>query len=84
MQETSSMDGPKCSICGKHFDDMAEMQRHSLTEHIKKGDLPGMHQKQFKVCFLDITFSSLARFFNIFFSLAYEFLNCSQGKIPVL
>jgi hypothetical protein len=43
QEPTPSMDGPKCSICGKHFDDMAEMQRHSLTEHIQKGDLPGEH-----------------------------------------
>jgi hypothetical protein len=30
----------ECRICGKQFDDMAEMQRHTLTEHIQKGDLP--------------------------------------------
>jgi hypothetical protein len=46
QEPTPSLDGPRCSICGKHFDDMAEMQRHSLTEHIQKGDLPGEQQKQ--------------------------------------
>jgi hypothetical protein len=30
----------KCRLCGRQFDDMAEMQRHTLTEHIQKGDLP--------------------------------------------
>jgi hypothetical protein len=30
----------KCRVCGQQFDDMAEMQRHTLTEHIQKGDLP--------------------------------------------
>ena len=30
----------KCRICEQQFDDMAEMQRHTLTEHIQKGDLP--------------------------------------------
>ena len=38
-EQTPSADSPKCSICGERFDDMAEMQRHSLTEHIQKGDL---------------------------------------------
>jgi hypothetical protein len=30
----------QCRICGRQFDDMAEMQRHMLTEHIQRGDLP--------------------------------------------
>jgi hypothetical protein len=30
----------QCRVCGRQFDDMAEMQRHMLTEHIQKGDLP--------------------------------------------
>ena len=30
----------RCRICGQQFDDMAEMQRHMLTEHIQRGDLP--------------------------------------------
>jgi hypothetical protein len=39
--ETTDTQGPvECRICGKQFDDMAEMQRHTLTEHIQKGDLP--------------------------------------------
>ena len=33
-------DDPKCSICGRQFDDMAEMQRHTLTEHLQKGNIP--------------------------------------------
>lgn len=43
-EQTPSADRPKCSICGERFDDMAEMQRHSLTEHIQKGDLPAEQQ----------------------------------------
>ena len=39
--ERSSTDDPvECSVCGQQFDDMAEMQKHMLTEHIQKGDLP--------------------------------------------
>lgn len=39
--EATDTQGPvECRICGKQFDDMAEMQRHTLTEHIQKGDLP--------------------------------------------
>jgi uncharacterized membrane protein YvbJ len=30
----------QCSLCGRQFDDMAEMQRHMLTEHMQKGDFP--------------------------------------------
>ena len=30
----------QCRICGRQFGDMAEMQRHMLTEHIQRGDLP--------------------------------------------
>ena len=38
--ERSSTDDPvECSVCGQQFDDMAEMQKHMLTEHIQKGDL---------------------------------------------
>jgi hypothetical protein len=33
-------DAVQCRICGRQFDDMAEMQRHMLTEHIQRGDLP--------------------------------------------
>jgi hypothetical protein len=33
-------DHVQCRICGRQFDDMAEMQRRMLTEHIQKGDLP--------------------------------------------
>lgn len=44
VEHEPSADRPKCSICGERFDDMAEMQRHSLTEHIQKGDLPAEQQ----------------------------------------
>lgn len=45
QEPTPSADRPKCSICGEGFEDMAEMQRHSLTEHIQKGDLPTEQQE---------------------------------------
>jgi hypothetical protein len=34
----------KCHMCGQEFDDMAEMQRHILTEHLQKGELPNEEQ----------------------------------------
>jgi hypothetical protein len=36
----------KCHMCGQEFDDMAEMQRHTLTEHIQKGELPKEEQRE--------------------------------------
>lgn len=39
-EEAVRLDLVKCYVCGQQFDDMAEMQRHTLTEHIQKGDLP--------------------------------------------
>lgn len=44
QEPTPSADRPKCSICGERFDDMAEMQRHSLIEHIQKGDFTAEQQ----------------------------------------
>ena len=38
--EATDTQAVECCVCGKQFDDMAEMQRHMLTEHIQKGDLP--------------------------------------------
>ena len=40
LDRSSTEDHVRCSICGQQFEDMAEMQRHMLTEHIQKGDLP--------------------------------------------
>ena len=39
-EATDSQAGVECSICGAQFDDMAEMQRHMLSEHMQKADLP--------------------------------------------
>jgi hypothetical protein len=39
-EATYTQDPVQCSVCGRQFDDMAEMQRHMLTEHLQKGDLP--------------------------------------------
>ncbi len=39
-EATDTQGSVVCRICGKQFDDMAKMQRHMLTEHIQKGDLP--------------------------------------------
>jgi Cu/Zn superoxide dismutase len=41
--EATDTQAVECRACGKQFDDMAEMQRHMLTEHIQKGDLPMMN-----------------------------------------
>jgi hypothetical protein len=40
MADTQDGDALQCPVCGRQFDDMAEMQRHMLTEHIQRGDLP--------------------------------------------
>ncbi|MGN6614691.1 MAG: C2H2-type zinc finger protein [Candidatus Nitrosocosmicus sp.] len=29
-----------CRICNQEFNDMAEMQRHVMTEHMDKGEIP--------------------------------------------
>ena len=39
-EATDSQVGVQCSICRARFDDMAEMQRHMLSEHMQKADLP--------------------------------------------
>jgi hypothetical protein len=39
-ERKDTQDPLECRVCGQQFDDMAEMQRHTLTEHIQKGDLP--------------------------------------------
>jgi hypothetical protein len=39
-EASTRQDLVKCYVCRQQFDDMAEMQRHTLTEHIQKGDLP--------------------------------------------
>ena len=43
--EPTPSDLLKCKICGRRFEDMAEMQRHGLTEHIQKGEIPEEDQK---------------------------------------
>ncbi|MDQ3853264.1 MAG: hypothetical protein M3299_10570 [Thermoproteota archaeon] len=30
----------KCRSCGAEFDSFGDMQRHIMTEHIQKGDIP--------------------------------------------
>ena len=30
----------KCSICGKEFESLGDLQRHTTVEHIQKGELP--------------------------------------------
>ena len=30
----------KCRLCGKHFDNLVDMQRHELTSHVRQGDVP--------------------------------------------
>jgi len=30
----------KCRSCGAVFDSFGDMQRHIMTEHIQKGDIP--------------------------------------------
>jgi stress-induced morphogen len=37
---TSSRPNLKCSICGKEFENLGDLQRHTTVEHIQKGELP--------------------------------------------
>jgi hypothetical protein len=30
----------RCRSCGRYFDSFGDMQRHILTEHVQKGDVP--------------------------------------------
>lgn len=30
----------KCRSCGKQFDNLGDMQRHIMSEHMQKGDIP--------------------------------------------
>jgi uncharacterized C2H2 Zn-finger protein len=30
----------RCRSCGKQFDNLGDMQRHIMSEHIQKGDIP--------------------------------------------
>ena len=30
----------KCSICGKEFENVGDMQRHTTVEHMQKGEIP--------------------------------------------
>jgi stress-induced morphogen len=30
----------RCSICGKEFENVGDMQRHTTVEHMQKGELP--------------------------------------------
>jgi hypothetical protein len=39
-EEEARLEILKCYVCGRQFDDMAEMQRHTLTEHMQRADLP--------------------------------------------
>jgi uncharacterized membrane protein YvbJ len=40
-EAVDTQDDPvQCRKCGRQFDDMAQMQRHMLTEHLQRGDIP--------------------------------------------
>ncbi|HEY6756291.1 MAG TPA: hypothetical protein VI037_02755 [Nitrososphaera sp.] len=30
----------KCRSCGKEFDSFGDMQKHIMTDHMQKGDIP--------------------------------------------
>jgi hypothetical protein len=30
----------KCRSCGEKFENLGDMQKHIMTEHIQKGDIP--------------------------------------------
>ena len=35
-----------CKICGKTFDSLGDMQRHSTVEHIQKGEVPSKSDRE--------------------------------------
>jgi hypothetical protein len=37
---SGTLDYLKCRICRRQFDDLGEMQIHTLIEHIQKGNIP--------------------------------------------
>lgn len=37
---SSSRPKSKCSVCGKEFENIGDMQRHTTVEHMQKGELP--------------------------------------------
>lgn len=37
---SSSRPNLKCSICGKEFENLGDLQRHTTVEHLQKGELP--------------------------------------------
>ena len=30
----------KCRLCGKHYDNLVDMQRHELISHVRQGNVP--------------------------------------------
>ena len=39
-ESSSSHPKVKCSVCGKEFENVGDMQRHTTVEHMQKGELP--------------------------------------------
>jgi len=39
-QSGNDSDPVPCRVCNQEFNDMAEMQRHVMTEHMDKGEIP--------------------------------------------
>jgi hypothetical protein len=36
----------KCRSCGKEFDSFGDMQKHIMTEHMQKGDIPQLREEE--------------------------------------
>ena len=30
----------ECRLCGKHYDNLVDLQRHALISHVRQGDVP--------------------------------------------
>lgn len=39
-QSSNDSGNVHCRLCNQEFNDMAEMQRHVMTQHMDKGEIP--------------------------------------------
>jgi hypothetical protein len=45
LEESNSI---TCKLCNERFDSLGDMQRHVVTQHFQKGDIPTKKGKQKK------------------------------------
>lgn len=45
LEESDSI---TCNLCNERFESLGDMQRHVVTQHFQKGDIPTKKEKQKK------------------------------------